>query len=41
MSVDAAIKPKILDGLNEHTSCANTAVQNVFDTKKVHKQSLK
>ena len=34
--VDAAIKPKTPDGLNEHTSCANATVQDVFDTKKVH-----
>ena len=32
--VDAAIKPKMPDGLNKHTSCATTTVQNVFDTKK-------
>ena len=41
MNVDAAIKPKMPNRLNEHTSWANTAVRNVFDTKKVHEQSLK
>ena len=40
-SVDAAITPKMPDGLNEHTSCANTTVQNVFDTNNVHYQSQK
>ena len=33
--VDAAIKPKMPDGLNKHTSCANTTVHNVFDTKRL------
>ena len=34
--VDAAIKLKMADGLNEQTSCANKTVQNVFGAKKVH-----
>ena len=34
--VDAAIKSKMPDGLNQQTSCASTTVQNVFGTKKVH-----
>ena len=34
--VDGAIKLKMPDGLNEQASCANTTVQNVFGTKKVH-----
>ena len=32
---DAAIIPKMPDRLNQQTSCENTAVQDVFGTKKV------
>ena len=35
-NIDAAIKPKMPDRLNEQTSRANATVQNVFGTKKVH-----
>ena len=33
--VDDTIRPKVPDGLNKKTTCANTTVQNVFGTKKV------